>query len=170
MIRVAGLNKNDVVNGEGVSVSLFLQGCPFHCKGCHNPETWNPDGGDAWLEEDLIQLIIDSIGANGINRNLSILGGETLDTNEKRDFIKSLLQTAKICYPNIKIVIWTGYIYEDIKNFENLQDIFSNIDYLIDGPFKIENRDITLKWRGSRNQRIIDMKKTLQDKEVKVIS
>jgi hypothetical protein len=57
------------------------------------------------LEEDLIQLIIDSIGANGINRNLSILGGETLDTNEKRDFIKSLLQTAKICYPNIKIVI-----------------------------------------------------------------
>jgi anaerobic ribonucleoside-triphosphate reductase activating protein len=80
------------------------------------------------------------------------------------------LQTAKICYPNIKIVIWTGYVYEDIKNFENLQDIFSNIDYLIDGPFKIEDRDITLKWRGSRNQRIIDMKKTLQDKEVKVIS
>ena len=105
MIRVAGINKNDVVNGEGVSVSLFLQGCPFHCKGCHNPETWSYDGGDAWSENELIQTIIDAIGANGIERNLSILGGETFDTNEKRDFIKSLLQTAKICYPNIKIVI-----------------------------------------------------------------
>ena len=92
MIRVAGINGNDMVNGEGVSVSLFLQGCPFHCKGCHNPETWNPDGGNAWYEDKLIEHIIELITANGIQRNLSILGGEPLDRKEKVNFLNILIR------------------------------------------------------------------------------
>lgn len=158
MIRVAGLNKNDVVNGEGVSVSLFLQGCPFHCKGCHNPETWSFDGGDAWDEDELIQLIIEAIGANGIVRNLSILGGEPFNSEEKIIFINKLIEKVKQQYPTIKIIAWSGYLYEELLADKNMQYILNNLDYLIDGPFKIEKRDITLKWRGSRNQRIIKLK------------
>lgn len=168
MINIAGLNKNDFVNGDGVCVSLFLQGCPFHCKGCHNPETWNPNGGEERFPDVLIYEIIDAIAENGIQRNLSILGGEPLDTEEKRDFLTKLIKEVKKEYPNIKIFLWTGYIYEDIKNDENLQYIFNNLDILIDGPFQLEDRDITLWLRGSRNQRLIDMKETIKDKEVKL--
>lgn len=103
MIRIAGLNKNDVVNGEGVSVSLFLQGCPFHCKGCHNPESWDPEAGTAANEEELIEEIKQAICANGITRNLSLLGGEPFDTLEKRDFITKLISSVKEIAPNIKI-------------------------------------------------------------------
>jgi anaerobic ribonucleoside-triphosphate reductase activating protein len=158
MIRIAGLNGNDFVNGEGVSVSLFLQGCPFHCKGCHNPETWNPKGGIEVDEGDLIQQILTLINANNITRNLSILGGEPLDTEQKRDFLRELIIRVRYYYPEIKIVLWTGYKYNDIKDKEDFKYILENIDYLIDGPFILKERDITLKWRGSRNQNIRDMK------------
>ena len=160
MIRIAGLNGNDMVNGEGISVSLFLQGCPFHCEGCHNPETWNPNRGIAVDEEDLIQQILLLLNANNVCRNLSILGGEPLATKEKVNFLAWLIQIVKDFYPSIKIVLWTGYTYEKLKIIDNqdLQYILDNINYLIDGPFKIEERDITLKWRGSRNRRIINMK------------
>ena len=158
MIRIAGLNGNDFVNGEGVSVSLFLQGCPFHCEGCHNPETWNPKGGIKVDEGDLIQQILTLINANNITRNLSILGGEPLDTEQKRDFLRELIIRVRYYYPEIKIVLWTGYKYNDIKDKEDFKYILENIDYLIDGPFILKERDITLKWRGSRNQNIRDMK------------
>lgn len=158
MIRVAGINGNDFVNGEGVSVSLFLQGCPFHCEGCHNPETWNPKGGIEVDEGDLIQQILTLINANNITRNLSILGGEPLDTEQKRDFLRELIIRVRYYYPEIKIVLWTGYKYNDIKDKEDFKYILENIDYLIDGPFILKERDITLKWRGSRNQNIRNMK------------
>ena len=158
MIRIAGLNGNDFVNGEGVSVSLFLQGCPFHCEGCHNPETWNPKGGIEVDEGDLIQQILTLINANNITRNLSILGGEPLDTEQKRDFLRELIIRVRYYYPEIKIVLWTGYKYNDIKDKEDFKYILENIDYLIDGPFILKERDITLKWRGSRNQNILNLK------------
>ena len=158
MIRIAGLNGNDFVNGEGVSVSLFLQGCPFHCEGCHNPETWNPKGGIEVDEGDLIQQILTLINANNITRNLSILGGEPLDTEQKRYFLRELIIRVRYYYPEIKIVLWTGYKYNDIKDKEDFKYILENIDYLIDGPFILKERDITLKWRGSRNQNIRNMK------------
>lgn len=158
MIRVAGINENDTVNGEGVCVSIFLQGCPIHCPGCQNPETWNADGGNAWYEDELIEHIIELISANSIERNLSILGGEPLDTDDKRKFVKQLIYKVKNKYPNIKIFLWTGYNYENIKNKSYMEYILNNIDYIIEGPFKLAERDITLKWRGSRNQNIIKLK------------
>lgn len=158
MIRIAGLNGNDFVNGEGISVSLFLQGCPFHCEGCHNPETWNPKGGIEVDEGDLIQQILTLINANNITRNLSILGGEPLDTEQKRYFLRELIIRVRYYYPEIKIMLWTGYKYNDIKDKEDFKYILENIDYLIDGPFILKERDITLKWRGSRNQNIRNMK------------
>ena len=158
MIRIAGINQNDFINGQGISVSLFLQGCPFHCKGCHNPETWDPNSGLEYDEFEIIDKIIYIRDKNGIQRNLSILGGEPLDTKEKREFIKLLIDSVKKEYPNIIICIWTGYQYNNIKDDKNLQYIFNNIDYLIEGPYIESERDVTLKWRGSRNQNIINMK------------
>lgn len=158
MIRIAGINGNDIVNGEGISVSLFLQGCHFHCKGCHNPEAWDPNGGKPWDWNDLINHIIKLITANEIQRNLSILGGEPLNTYEKRDFIRLLVKIVKQKFPDIKIYLWTGYTYNQLTEMEDIGYILQNIDYLIEGPFKSEERDITLKWRGSRNQNIINMK------------
>ena len=160
MINIAGLNKNDFVNGEGVSVSLFLQGCHFHCPGCHNPESWDFEGGHPCDENKLINEIIEAITKNGIQRNLSILGGEPLDTVYKIKFIAHLIQAVKQQYPNIIICLWTGYYYKDLqaKNDDTINYILSQIDYLIEGPFILKERDITLKWRGSRNQRIINMK------------
>ena len=170
MIKIAGIIDNDIVNGEGISVSLFLQGCPFHCKGCHNPETWDPKGGITINEEDLTQNILKKLIANNINRNLNILGGEPLDTKKKNNYLAWLINTVKSLYPETKICLWTGYTYEKLKSIDNkdLQYILNNINYLIDGPFKIEERDITLKWRGSRNQRVIDIKNTLKEGEVKL--
>ena len=161
MIRIAGINENDFVNGKGVSVSLFLQGCPFHCKGCHNPETWNPDGGEIWDWNELINHILELITANGIQRNLSILGGEPLDTYDKRDFIRVLIKVVKSRFPDIKICIWTGYTYDQLIEIVDAGEILANIDYLIEGQFILEQRDVTLKWRGSRNQNIINLKKSV---------
>ena len=172
MVRVAGIIDNDVVNGEGVSVSLFLQGCPFHCEGCHNPESWDPDGGNAANEEELTQSILNKLTANGIHRNLNILGGEPLATKEKVSYLAWLICSVKDLYPKTKILLWTGYTYEKLKNINNnhLQYILTTIDYLIDGPFILKERDITLKWRGSRNQRIIDVQKSLKEGELKLYS
>ncbi len=161
MIRVAGINGNDMVNGEGICVSLFLQGCPHHCPGCFSQKTWDPKGGEPWDWNNLINHIIELITANGIQRNLSILGGEPLDTYEKRDFIKLLLKVIKDKFPNIKIFLWTGYTFSQLREDTNLigvGEILNNLDYLIEGPFILKERDITLKWRGSRNQNIINMK------------
>ena len=167
MIRIAGLNKNDVVNGEGVSVSLFLQGCHFHCPGCHNPETWNPNGGEGRVEDELIQEIISAIGDNGIQRNLSILGGEPLDTEEKRQFVNKLIYTVRRTYPNIIICLWTGYDEGPLNRLPNISSIVNGVDYLITGPYIEAERDITLKWRGSRNQRVYTNDRLPKEKIVK---
>lgn len=158
MIRIAGITENDCVNGKGISVSVWFQGCPFHCKNCHNPATWDPKGGYEYDEQKLLEKIVNAISENGIQRNLSFLGGEPFDTEAKTIFIYQLISWVKTCYPNIKIVAWTGYQYEKLLERKDMKYILDNIDYLIDGPYISEERDITLKWRGSRNQRIINLK------------
>ena len=160
-MRYAGIIENDVVNGgEGVAVSLFMQGCPHHCEGCFNPETWDFDGGKEIDEEVLINKVIKAINKNGILRNLSILGGEPLCGLNIR-FINKLIATTKQKYPSIKVWVWTGYLYEDIE--KSLSD---GIDVLIDGRFEIDKKDITLPYRGSSNQRVIDVKKTVDNDKI----
>lgn len=152
--------KNDIAAGEGVNVSFFTQGCPFKCKGCHNPQTWDFSGGKEFSPATLTELL-DALSANGVKRNLSIMGGEPLC--EENIFLVSLIiLSVKEQFPDIKIYVWTGYTYEDLQIRSQLEPkiktILDNIDYLIDGPFILEERDITLAMRGSRNQRILDMK------------
>ena len=157
-MRYAGIIKNDVTAGEGVCVSFFTQGCPHHCAGCHNPETWAFDGGKEFTWETLSELIRD-INANDIQRNFCVMGGEPL-CPENQFLTQLVISTIKEKYPDIKVYIWTGYLYEDLIKQKNpkIDYILNNIDYLIDGPFILEQRDITLKMRGSKNQRIFNMK------------
>lgn len=160
------INYNDTANVPGFAVSIYLQGCPHHCKGCFNPETWDFNGGQDLTEELLTDLFEDKINKNGIKRSLCILGGEPLcEENELTTF--ALASMAKKY--NVNVYVWTGYVFEELEKTDFLFELFENIDYLIDGPFIEEERDITLKMRGSRNQRIIDIKKYLTKEKNYVI-
>lgn len=164
-MRIANIIKNDVVNGIGVSVSLFVQGCPFHCKGCFNEKSWDFEGG--YETNSLKGDIIKAICENDIVRNFSILGGEPLcQTNKK--MVKDVISAVRVAYPNIKICLWTGYTLEELQEFidEDLNFILKNINYLIDGRFIESEKDLTLKWRGSRNQNIYEL--TKEKKYVKI--
>lgn len=152
-MKYAGIIENDVVNGEGVCLSYWTQGCPHKCDGCHNPETWNFNGGKEDSKENILNKILTLLNKNNIHRNLSILGGEPL-CDENIDFTMEILKQVKQRYPNIKTFVWTGYTYEELcKLYKDI--IFDNIDVLIDGKYDKNQRDITLKLRGSKNQRIL---------------
>ena len=152
-MRYAGIIENDVVNGEGICLSYWTQGCPHKCDGCHNPETWNFNGGKEDSKENILNKILTLLNKNNIHRNLSILGGEPL-CDENIDFTMEILKQVKQKYPNIKTFVWTGYTYEELcKLYKNI--IFDNIDVLIDGKYDKNQRDITLKLRGSKNQRVL---------------
>lgn len=158
-MRYAGIIKNDVAAGQGVCVTFFVQGCDFHCKGCHNPQTWDFEGGYEFTQET-INNIITALKANGVQRNFCVMGGEPLHPDNR--FLTNLvISEVKKAYPDIKVYLWTGYVYEKLvdKDEKLLQNIFRNVDVLIDGPFIMEERDITLPMRGSRNQRIIELHK-----------
>lgn len=157
-MRYAGIIKNDVAAGKGVCVTFFVQGCDIHCPGCHNPQTWDFNGGYEFTQ-DTMDRIIAALHANGVQRNFCIMGGEPLHPNNR--FLTNLvISEVRKHYPDIKIYVWTGYRYEDLleKQEKILQNIFSNIDVLVDGPFMKDKRDITLAMRGSTNQRIINLK------------
>lgn len=157
-MRYAGLIKNDVSAGSGVCVSFFVQGCPIRCPGCHNPESWDFNGGKEFTPE-IIQEVLNAIEANGIQRNFCIMGGEPL-CQENAFLTTLMIKTVREKYPNIKIYVWTGYTWDEIqKNYNNpkLRQICDLANYLIAGPYIAEERDITLPMRGSRNQEIIDL-------------
>ena len=152
-MKYAGIIENDVVNGEGVCLSYWTQGCPHKCDGCHNPETWNFNGEKEDSKENILNKILTLLNKNNIHRNLSILGGEPL-CDENIDFTMEILKQVKQRYPNIKTFVWTGYTYEELcKLYKDI--IFDNIDVLIDGKYDKNQRDITLKLRGSKNQRVL---------------
>ena len=158
-MKYAGLMENDFSDGSGVCVSLWTQGCPHHCLGCHNPETWDFDGGYD-VPENIRGQIIKAISANGITRNFSVLGGEPL-CEENLDFVLKIIDSVRIAYPNIKIYIWTGYTYQELLDRQDnrIDEILNKSNYLIDGRYEEELRDTTLLLRGSSNQKIIKLDK-----------
>lgn len=154
-MRYAGILENDFVNGQGVCVSYWVQGCPLHCPGCHNPQTWDFKGGLDVDEDTIIDHILQSLNANGVQRNLSLLGGEPL-CDQNVDFIQLLIYWVKIRYPKTKIFCWSGYTLKQLqkraKKNKDLKYILDNIDMLAAGPFILEKRDVTLPFVGSSNQ------------------
>lgn len=160
-MRYSGIIKNDVAAGENICVTLFTQGCPHRCSGCHNPETWSYDGGFEFTERTE-QEIIEAISANGLQRNFAIMGGEPLCPQNYVQVAK-LVRNIRLIYPDIRIYVWTGYLYEDLLKISQsdpwIDMLLDCIDILIDGPYIAAQRDITLPMRGSANQRIIDLTK-----------
>lgn len=153
-MKYANIKLNDIVDGDGICVSLWVQGCPHRCEGCHNQETWNFECGQDYTEKTL-NYILDSISANEVQRNFSVLGGEPLCPENIKE-VHATISAVKKKYPNIRIYLWTGYLLEELESrYDIITDsILWEIDYLIDGLFVLDKRDITLRLRGSSNQRI----------------
>lgn len=158
-MQYAGIIKNDFSAASGVSVTFFTQGCPHRCKGCHNPETWDFNGGKEFTPKAL-EEIVEALTANNITRSFCIMGGEPLC--EENLFLTNLvISHIREKVPGVKIYVWTGFLYEDLlkKSNPHLQKILELTDVLIDGPYIEELRDITLPMRGSSNQRVINLTK-----------
>lgn len=160
-MRYAGIIYNDVTAAPGLCLSFFVQGCPLHCDGCHNPQTWDFNGGIEFTEQTL-NSILNGLVANGVQRTLCIMGGEPL-CQENLFMVNMLINEVHRTLPQVKIYIWTGYTIEELEKRSDsyTKAILSSIDCLIDGPYKHEERDISLPMRGSRNQRIIYLNKDI---------
>ena len=158
-MRYNKIRKMDISNGPEVRVSIFLQGCAFHCKECFNPETWDFEGGKEFTD-DTINKVLDLCKPDYI-KGLTILGGEPMHPKNIDGTIK-LAKAFKEMYPKKNLWCWTGYTFDTIIN----KEILEYADVLVDGQFKIELFDPRLKWRGSSNQRVIDVKKSLKKGEV----
>ena len=153
-MRYAGIIKNDFSAAPGVSVTFFTQGCPHRCEGCHNPETWDFEGGEE-VTHDTILDVIEAITANGLHRNLCIMGGEPL-CSENQFLTNLIINSVKEKLPDTKIYLWTGYCLEDLDlNNNRIKSILEQVDCLIDGPYDKTKRDVSLFMRGSSNQRIL---------------
>lgn len=153
------IRKMDISNGPGVRVSIFMQGCSFHCKNCFNQETWDFEGGQDFTE-DTINKVLELSDKKEV-KGLSILGGEPMHPTNIEGTTK-LAKAFKEKYPEKNIWAWSGFKYEDIKN----NDVFNYIDVLVDGQYKDELHDPTLKWKGSSNQRVIDIKESKKQNKV----
>jgi len=146
------IKKNDIANGPGVRVSLFVSGCRNHCPGCFNPETWDFNYGESFTKKTEKE-IIKALRPSWI-QGLSILGGDPMEPENQRTLLP-LLKRIKVMLSDKDVWFYTGYTYEQIRDAE----ILKWIDVLVDGPFIEAEKDITLTFRGSRNQRIIPLKK-----------
>ena len=157
-MRYAGIIKNDFAAAPGVCLTFFVQGCPIRCPGCHNPGTWDFNGGKEFTS-DVLEQIRTGLTANGILRTLCIMGGEPL-CNENLFLTKLVITEMKKQIPELIIWVWTGYELEDLTKSINphVQYILENVNGLVTGPFVQSLKDITLPMRGSSNQRIIKLK------------
>ena len=159
MIRYNKIRKMDIANGPGVRVSIFLQGCTFYCPDCFNPETHDFNGGQEFTPE-VLEHLLQLCGADYV-KGLSILGGEPLHP-------KNIAGTTEIAhafkekYPDKSLWVWTGFTFENIKE----REIFDYVDVLVDGLFEKALANPMLKFRGSSNQRLIDIAATLKNKDV----
>lgn len=163
------IKKNDIANGLGVRVSLFVSGCRHHCKNCFNKETWEFSFGKPFTSETADDIIM-AMKHDYIN-GFSLLGGEPFEP-ENQPELTGLLKRIKAEYPDKDIWCYTGFLLdeellgESRANTEFTREMLSYIDVLVDGRFVESKKDITLKFRGSSNQRVIDVQKTLNTNEI----
>ena len=157
-MRIADIQEFDVNNGEGVGCSLFVQGCHFHCKNCFNQSTWDFNGGKEWTQSTK-EKFLELVNKSYITR-VSILGGEPLADENVQDVYDLIKQIPS----SKKIWLYTGYVWDDMDFVRRL--VANSVDVLVDGRFVDELKDLNLPFRGSSNQRLIDIKKTLNNFEI----
>lgn len=154
-MNYATIKYPDIANGPGIRVSLFVSGCRRRCKGCFNEEAWDFEYGQEYTYDTLQELV--GLLSNKQVAGLSILGGDPFELENRRD-VYEICKIVKYLYPEKDIWVWTGYTWEGISPLP----VFDYIDVLVDGPFEIDKKDLGLYFRGSSNQRVIDVKKSLQ--------
>lgn len=162
-IRTAGLTPQSIVDGKGLRYTVFTQGCPHHCKGCHNPQSWAMNGGSVKNTDEIFQEFL----KNPILKGMTFSGGEPFMQP------KPLIELAKLVKSKNKdITVYTGYTYEELlcMNDPLVNELLSLTDVLVDGKYVEELRDLELLFRGSENQRLIDMQKTRKFGEIFLIS
>ncbi len=153
------ITKDDMLNGAGLRVVLWVAGCSHKCRGCHNPQTWDKNGG-ILFDENAKNELFEELKKDYIN-GITFSGGDPLFC-DNIDEVTKLAKQIKTNFPNKTIWLYTGYKFEEIKNLE----IINYIDVLCDGEFELDKRDVNLPWVGSSNQRVIDVKQTLQQNKV----
>lgn len=164
------INTTDIANGLGVRVSLFVSGCRHHCKGCFNPETWNFNYGDKYTSETE-DYILNAVSKSYIS-GITLLGGDPFEPENQKDLLDLLIKVRKI--KGKDVWCYTGYAYEGIMSPNSIirtpytMDLLNSIDVLVDGEFIEGLKDITLKFKGSSNQRVIDVKESLKSNEIAI--
>lgn len=159
-MRYNKIRKMDISNGPGVRVSVFMQGCTFHCKNCFNPETWNFKQGKEFTDETIDKVL--ELASKDFIVGLSILGGEPMHPKNIEGTTK-LAKAFKERYPNKTIWCWSGFLFDrDLKE----KEVMKYIDVLVDGQYQDELHDFRLKWCGSSNQRVIDVQKSLKKNKI----
>ena len=159
-MRYNKIRKMDIANGPGVRVSIFMQGCEFHCKNCFNQETWGFDGGEEFTDET-IEKVLNACDKEYIE-GLSILGGEPMHPKNIEGTTK-LAKAFKEKFPNKTLWVWSGFTFE---KYLKDKPVLNYVDILVDGQYVDELHNPTLKWKGSSNQRVIDVKKSLKKDKV----
>ena len=155
MLYLADILTDSIVDGPGLRATIFSQGCPHHCPGCHNPETWPFEGGTAIDEEDVLGII----RSNPLNRGVTFSGGEPFSQAEGFTKLAVLLKEK-----GYEVASYSGFTFEQlIKGTDAQKELLKHIDVLIDGPFLQHEKSLTLNFRGSKNQRILDVKKSLTE-------
>lgn len=173
-MRYNQIRECDIANGEGIGIALFVQGCHFKCKGCFNPETWDFNEGKEWTPEVKKNFL--ELASRPYIKRISLLGGECL-ADENLDGILDLVHEIRLLLPDKTIWLYTGYDVQDLlfKDYEPYEEnyfdylrqvIISKCDVVVDGRYIDSLRDVNAKWRGSSNQRVIDMKRTLEQDKV----
>lgn len=189
-MRYASIRSMDISNGEGVGISLFVQGCHFHCKNCFNPETWDFNGGKEWTPEVEDKFI--ELASRPYIKRISLLGGECL-ADENLDGVLNLVNKIRLLMPEKTIWLYTGYTWEELINNRNKLamldyliceehqverftkekytswlrfNLLREIDVLVEGRYIDSQRNISLKWRGSSNQRVIDVQESLKQNKI----
>ena len=159
-IKLAGIVNDSITDGPGIRMTIFVQGCPRSCPGCHNPQTQALVGG--YEEEDF--AILEKVKSNPLLDGVTFSGGEPMIQAQ------NLLWLAKeIKSLGLNLFCYTGYVFEELKHVDGAYDLLKYIDVLVDGPFVKEKRDYRLKFKGSTNQRVIDVQKTLLNNKVVLI-
>lgn len=163
------IKEYDIANGPGVRTSLFVSGCTHHCKGCFNPESWDFNNGMEF-NEDTTNRILESLSYDYID-GFSLLGGEPFE-EENQECLTKLLRIIKDKYPDKSVWCYTGYLFDKdildnmVKNFPYTKEMLNYIDIIVDGKFILEKKDLSIIFRGSSNQRIIDVQASLKNKKI----